>query len=114
MPKQQQRRDGNAGSIVLFPARHFRAKQKAWQEKVSRSDLQETEVAGLHQYEQSAEPDDYPHRMRVNLAAFAFILVLTLAGIWLAEQLALLRKQQDCAFIGRKNCGEMELHVHGR
>lgn len=114
MPKQQPRRDSNAGPIVLFPARHSRTKQKAWQENASRSDLQETEVAGLHQYEQSGEPDDYPHRMIVNLAAFALILVLTLAGIWLAEQFALLRKHQDCAFTGRKNCGEMELHVHGR
>jgi hypothetical protein len=112
VPKQQQRRDSNAGRIVLFPARHSRAKQKAWQEKIGRSDLQETEVAGLRQYEQNAEPDDYPHRMMVNLAAFALILVLTLAGIWLAEQLALLRKHQDCAFTGRKNCGEME--VRGR
>jgi hypothetical protein len=33
--------------------------------------------------------------------------VLTFAGIWLAEQFALLQKNQDCVFSGRKNCTDM-------
>ena len=113
MPTQNQRQESETGRIVYFPARSPAGKPKLRQEP-GQGDRQAPPVADLEQYERSAEPDDYPHRMMMNLAAFAFILVLTLAGIWLAEQLALLRKQQDCAFAGRKNCPEVETQVRSR
>jgi len=106
----QEYQERKTGRIVSFPSRSRRARQ----EQAGRSDPKETLVADLHRYEQSAEPDDYAQRMRINAAAFALILVLTLAGVWLAEQLALLRKHEDCAFTGLKNCAETELHVRGR
>ena len=46
--------------------------------------------------------------MIINAAAFAFIVVLTLAGIWLAEQFALLQKNQDCVVSGRKHCTDVD------
>ena len=75
--------------------------------EVGQTDLS-TEVDDLRKYERGTEADDYGRRMIINAAAFAFIVVLTLAGIWLAEQFALLQKNQDCAFSGRKNCSEID------
>ena len=74
----------------------------------------DTRFGDLRRYEQDAEPDDFPQRMKINLIAFAFIVVLTVSGVWLAEQIALLRKHSDCIFLGRKNCVEVEMPVRGR
>ena len=49
--------------------------------------------------------------MMINAVAFAFIVLLTFAGIWLAEQLALSRKQQDCISSGRKNCVDIDAQI---
>lgn len=99
------------GRIVLFPPRISLGRQKGPQKPGST--VRDT-VEGLQKYEGSGEPDDYPRRMTNNLLAFAVIVVLTLAGIWLAEQMALLRHNQDCAFSGRKNCLEIEVHTRDR
>ena len=62
------------------------------------------EVGGLEKYERSEEEDNYPHRMMVNAAALLVTVLLSLAGVWLAMQLADVRKNQDCALSGRRNC----------
>jgi hypothetical protein len=61
-------------------------------------------VADLAKYERSGEPDDYRHRMLVNAAAFVFVLGLIGAGLWLAETMAELRRNQDCVLAGHRNC----------
>jgi hypothetical protein len=58
----------------------------------------------LAKYERSPEPDDYRHRMLVNAAAFVFVLGLIGAGLWLAESMAELRRNQDCVLAGHANC----------
>jgi len=47
--------------------------------------------------------------MMVNLAALAFIVVLSIAGAWLVIQLADLRKNQDCVLSGRRNCAPIDI-----
>jgi hypothetical protein len=71
-------------------------------------------VDDLQKYEAAGEPDDYGHRMKVNAIAFIFIAMLTLAGLWLAEEMALLRTKQDCAFAGRRTCPELDLQARQR
>lgn len=66
-------------------------------------------VKGLQKYEAGDEPDDYPRRMVINAIAFAFIVMLTLAGIWLAEPMVILRTNQNCLAAGRKTCPETDL-----
>lgn len=110
-PKEAQERE--TGRIVLFPARNSLAKGKA-RKAADNAGLHETGVADLRKYERSAEPDDYRRRMIINVVAFTFIVALTLAGIWLADQLALLRKHQDCALSGRKICTEIDWHAPDR
>lgn len=62
-------------------------------------------VPDLDKYQVSDGPDDYRHRMLVNLAAFIFVLGLCGAGFWLADTLAHLRRNQDCVLSGRRGCG---------
>ncbi|NTV97267.1 MAG: hypothetical protein HGA75_17950, partial [Thiobacillus sp.] len=37
-------------------------------------------------------PDDYRHRMVVNVVAFVFVIGLIAAGLWLADTMAAMRK----------------------
>ena len=66
-------------------------------------------IEGLAKYEGGDLDDDYRHRMKVNLAALAFTVVLALAGVWLVIQLAEMRKNQDCVLSGRRNCAPIEV-----
>jgi hypothetical protein len=59
----------------------------------------------LSRYERDREePDDFRHRMLANIAAFAFTVALTAVGIWLAVNIADLRRTQDCVLMGRHDC----------
>jgi len=106
MPSQQATQDQATGRIVLFPSRPSPDKARP-RRGAGRADVHEAAVDDLRKYERGTEADDYSRRMIINVAAFAFIVVLTLAGIWLAEQFALLQKNQECAFSGRKNCTDI-------
>jgi hypothetical protein len=105
--------EGETGRIVLFPSRISLGKARRRGGATSKAEM-DMEVGDLRQYERSGEPEDYSRRMIVNAIAFAFIVMLTLAGIWLAETLALLRKNQDCAFSGRRNCTPIDIHTTDR
>lgn len=67
-------------------------------------------VDDLSKYARSSETDDYRHRMFVNAAAFVFVAALVGAGLWLASSLAELRRNQDCALSGRRNCVPIEVN----
>jgi hypothetical protein len=62
-------------------------------------------VKDLSKYEGGDDSEDnYRHRMMVNLAALLVTVVLAIAGVWLAIQIADVRKTQDCVLSGRRNC----------
>ena len=111
MPAQNEARKEDTGQVVMFPGRGPLAKSK---QRQAGGEPHEAPVADLGKYEQSAEPDDYGRRMMINVAAFAVIVLLTLAGIWLAEQLALLRKHSDCAFLSGRYCTDLEAPLRNR
>ncbi len=67
-------------------------------------------VEGLAKYE-GGELDDYRHRMMVNLAALVFTIMLSIAGVWLAIQIAEMRKSQDCVLSGRRNCAPIDVRA---
>ncbi len=68
-----------------------------------------TPVEDLAKYERSEGADDYRHRMMVNIAAFLFVIGLIGAGIWLADTMARMRKDQDCVLSGRRGCTPVEV-----
>ena len=71
--------------MVPFRARGLRASG----ETQHRPQPPTSPIESLAKYEGGEEREDtYRHRMMVNLAALAFTVVLALAGVWLAMQIA--------------------------
>jgi len=69
-----------------------------------------TPVEGLAKYQGGPEdPADYRHRMIVNAAAFVIVAALIGAGLWLADTMAAMRKNQDCVLSGRRGCTPVEV-----
>lgn len=66
-------------------------------------------VDDLTKYARGENPDDYRHRMVVNVVAFAFVIALIAAGLWLADTMAAMRKNQDCVLSGRRSCTPVEV-----
>lgn len=66
-------------------------------------------VEDLAKYERGEETDDYRHRMIVNVAAFLAVTALIGVGIWLADTMATMRKNQDCVLSGRRGCTPVEV-----
>lgn len=62
-------------------------------------------VPDLEKYERTPEePDDFRHRMLMNGLGLAVTVVLIVAGLWIAEVMAHMRKDQDCVLTGRRGC----------
>jgi hypothetical protein len=74
-------------------------------------DAQEpNEPNDLSRYERvREEPDDFHRRMLANVAAVAFTIALMAVGLWLAKNIADLRKTQDCLQMGRRDCIQVGL-----
>ena len=66
-------------------------------------------VEDLAKYEGAEGPDDYRHRMIVNVVALLFVIGLIGAGYWLADTMARMRKDQDCVLSGRRGCTPVEV-----
>ena len=54
-------------------------------------------------------PENEGNRAIENAVMLGFFAVLVAAGIWLLGTMADLRKVQDCAAQGRRNCGVIEV-----
>jgi hypothetical protein len=54
-------------------------------------------------------PEDKGSRNVENAVMLGFFAVLVAAGIWLLGSMADLRKVQDCAAQGRRNCATIDV-----
>ncbi len=70
----------------------------------------EPPVEDLAKYQGKETKEEYRERMTVNVVAFAFIVVLVGAGLWLADTMATIRKNEDCVASGRRNCVPIEVN----
>jgi len=52
---------------------------------------------------------DYRQRMLMNMIALAIVTLLITAGVWIADTIADLQRDQDCILQGRSNCAPIEL-----
>jgi hypothetical protein len=60
-------------------------------------------------YEQEqGEAVDDRHRMLMNVLAGAIVVSLVTAGVWIADTIAAMQKDQDCVLQGRANCAPIE------
>ena len=71
-------------------------------------------VEDLRKFEGNTGPDDYRHRMFTNLAALAFTILLVAGGVWIADTMAQMRKNQDCVLTGRRGCTPVDAPVQTR
>jgi hypothetical protein len=53
-------------------------------------------------------PEEQGNRKVENAVMLGFLIVLVAAGIWLLGTMADIRKVQDCAAQGRRNCATIE------
>ena len=109
MTVHKEAQETRTGRIVAFRPRMTLGKNKSTQ-----PGLHDLPVDDLQKYERNGEPDDYRRRMIINAIAFTFIVALTCAGIWLADQMAMMRKQQDCVLSGSKNCADIQAIIRAR
>jgi hypothetical protein len=65
----------------------------------------------LAQYEQEDEEVDYRQRMLMNVIAIAIVALLVGVGVWIADTIAEMEKDQDCVLQGRANCAPIEAPV---
>jgi hypothetical protein len=59
-------------------------------------------------------PEDQGNRHVENAVMLGFFVVLVAAGIWLLGTMADVRKVQDCAAQGRRNCAAIEVPDRAR
>ena len=95
------KRDDERGRILPFQ-RHGQARPRLPQVPVA-------PVEDVGKYARAEEPDNYRQRMINNGLAFAFCLVLVVIGVWLANTIAEMRRNQDCVLSGRRNCAQVNV-----
>jgi hypothetical protein len=73
-------------------------------------------VDDLKKYEAApdSEPDDYRHRMIMNGLGLLVTVLLVVAGVWIADVMAKMRKDQDCVLSGRRNCTPIDVPIPPR
>ena len=72
-------------------------------------------VPDLEKFERAPdEPDDFRHRMIMNGLGLAVTVVLVVAGIWIADVMAHMRKDQDCVLTGRPGCTHVDVPLQPR
>ena len=71
-------------------------------------------VGDLSPYERTEDRDDYRHRMITNGAAFLVCVLLVMAGVWIADTMAEMRRDQDCVLSGRRVCTPIVVPTRSR
>lgn len=72
-------------------------------------------VPDLEKFERTPdEPDDFRHRMAMNALGLAVTVVLVVTGIWIADVMAQMRKDQDCVLTGRSGCTHVDVPAQPR
>jgi len=74
--------------------------------------LVEDDLDDFARFEQEQdEPIDYRHRMIMNLIALAILISLVGLGVWIADTISDLQREQDCLMQGRSNCAPIEVPI---
>jgi hypothetical protein len=110
MKSQEPQRSEEKGRVLLFRPRVPRARN----DNVRRSNPLRSPIDDLSKYERGRDEESYRHRMVNNLLAFAVLSLIVYCGIWLANTMAQLRTQQDCALMGRSNCAPIKVPIEPR
>src|SRR5947207_11474955 len=110
--RAEQNPQPDLGSVTRFRPRAAQWSEKG--RKQSRSRAEREIVADLERYQRAAEDEDYTHRMMVNAAALGFCIALAVAGAWLANRIAEMKRVEDCVLSGRVGCVALPIPVQVR
>ena len=97
-------RDEEKGRVLMFRPRVPPARN----DNVRRIDPRRSPVNDLSQYARG-DDDNYRHRMINNVLAFLVLVVIVYCGVWLANTMAQMRRDQDCVLTGRTNCAPIQI-----
>lgn len=99
------------GRILPFTPRAAPPKPHAFSNLARKSPAPaNSSVRDLSKFSESCnEPDDFSHRMRMNAIAVIVLAILIGSGMWIVDVMAQMRRDQDCALSGRRNCTPISL-----
>ncbi len=100
-----------SAQILQFPPRERLGNRLAG-EAAAASGPESELLDDLAQYEQDREEDqniNYPQRTLMNIIAVAVVAMLIGVGVWLADTIADMERDQDCILQGRQNCAPVEI-----
>ncbi len=110
--RSEQRQPSETGRVVTFRRRSPGPLQNRASGDESAAKFDTSAVADLQKYQRAREEEDYRHRMVVNGLALAFCIVLAIAGAWLVNEIAEMKRIQDCVLSGRAGCIPLDLSPH--
>ena len=105
------RPDGHEARVLQFPSRQRAASPRAGRPGLA-VPASPDDRARFHRHVE--EGDDYRHRVKTNAATLVVIGLLIWAGLWLADSIAQLRKNQDCVLAGYRACTPLHIAPHPR
>ena len=108
----EQRQQSESGRVVTFRPRSSGPLQNRVSGDESLAEFNTTAVADLKKHQRAREEEDYRHRMVVNVLALAFCIVLAIAGVWLVNAIAEMKRIQDCVLSGRAGCIPLDIPLH--
>jgi len=102
-----------SGRVILFRPRQARSGPARDTPPKWASPPSKSPVEGLRKYQQARDDEDYRHRMVVNVVGLAFCILLAIAGVWLVNEFAEMKRIQDCVLSGRSNCVPLKVPGQG-
>jgi hypothetical protein len=92
------------GSVILFrPRQAGRRTPGPWPRPQG--------AAGLRRPLLVHEDND-DHRRRIHALGLAFCLILSVVGVWLANEFTEMKRVQDCVLSGRTGCIPLKMAAH--
>jgi hypothetical protein len=110
MSSQGPSQDEEKGRVLPFRPRTPRS----WNAHLRLRDRLRNPVEDLSKYSRDPGEDNFQHRMKVNLLAFAALALIVACGVWLANTMSDMRKNQDCVLSGRTNCAPIQVPADSR
>lgn len=108
LKRPDRREAGPFGQIVKFEPRRPASRPLA----AGTPQPIEDDLDDFARFEQEQdEPIDYRHRMIMNLIALAILISLVGVGVWIADTISDLQREQDCLVQGRSNCAPIQIPI---
>jgi hypothetical protein len=108
MTSDASRSNDESGRVLQFERRNAAPDRQGAKPQIGGRD--QSPVAEIREYAgRGGDDDDYRHRMKMNAVALTVLVLLVVCGLWIADTIAEMRKNQDCVLSGRRACAPIDL-----